>query len=68
LFFETLNQKRAKVNQPLYANPRNLAAGTIRQLDPKLVAQLAVTVQDAPARSGDIPGEFILKGHCVKLW
>jgi anti-sigma-K factor RskA len=32
------------------------------------VAQLAVTVQDAPARSGDVPGEFILKGHCVKLW
>ena len=41
--FETLNQKRAKVNQPLYANPRNLAAGTIRQLDPKLVAQRPLT-------------------------
>jgi anti-sigma-K factor RskA len=32
------------------------------------VAQLAVTVQDAPARPGDAPGEFLLKGHCVKLW
>ncbi len=41
--FETLNQKRAKANQPLYANPRNLAAGTIRQLDPKLVAQRPLT-------------------------
>ena len=36
--FENLNKKRAKQNLPLYANPRNLAAGTIRQLDPGLVA------------------------------
>ncbi len=32
------------------------------------VAQLAVTVQEAPASPGDVPGEFLLKGHCVKLW
>jgi anti-sigma-K factor RskA len=32
------------------------------------VAQLAVTIQDAPASPGEIPGEFFLKGHCVKLW
>lgn len=36
--FEALNQQRAKDGQPLYANPRNLAAGSIRQLDPKLAA------------------------------
>lgn len=36
--FERLNEGRAKEGKPLFANPRNLAAGTIRQLDPKLAA------------------------------
>ena len=37
--FATLNQRRRAAGQPEFANPRNLAAGTIRQLDPKLVAE-----------------------------
>ncbi|HUA13041.1 MAG TPA: NAD-dependent DNA ligase LigA [Candidatus Sulfotelmatobacter sp.] len=36
--FKELNEKREKQGLPLFANPRNTAAGTIRQLDPKLVA------------------------------
>lgn len=36
--FEALNKQREAEGLPVFANPRNLAAGTIRQLDPKLVA------------------------------
>ncbi|MEK7594495.1 MAG: NAD-dependent DNA ligase LigA [Patescibacteria group bacterium] len=36
--FARLNEVRAKEGKPLFANPRNTAAGTIRQLDPQLVA------------------------------
>ncbi|MGH7233995.1 MAG: NAD-dependent DNA ligase LigA, partial [Candidatus Saccharimonadales bacterium] len=36
--FKHLNEERRKSGQPLFANPRNTAAGTIRQLDPGLVA------------------------------
>jgi DNA ligase (NAD+) len=36
--FDELNEARKRDNLPLFANPRNTAAGTIRQLDPSLVA------------------------------
>lgn len=37
--FERINKEQEKKDLPLYANPRNIAAGTIRQLDAKVVAE-----------------------------
>ncbi|MGZ6641542.1 MAG: NAD-dependent DNA ligase LigA [Solirubrobacteraceae bacterium] len=37
--FAALNERRAEAGQSTFMNPRNAAAGTIRQLDPKLAAQ-----------------------------
>ncbi len=41
--FDELNARREAEGQPTFKNPRNLAAGTIRQLDPKLVAERPLT-------------------------
>ena len=37
--FDRINQARAEAGEPVFANPRNAAAGTIRNLDPALVAR-----------------------------
>lgn len=37
--FKKLNERQKEQGEPLFANPRNAAAGTIRQLDPKIAAE-----------------------------
>ena len=37
--FEKINEQRLKDNEPLFANPRNASAGSLRQLDPSITAK-----------------------------
>jgi anti-sigma-K factor RskA len=58
---------------PVGTVPENGSAQiTLPQPSEKLfstVPQLGVSVESAPAKAGAKPsGEFVLKGHCVKLW
>jgi DNA ligase (NAD+) len=46
--FERINKERERTGEPLFANPRNAAAGSLRQLDPAVAAsrKLSLTVYD----------------------
>ncbi len=56
--FEKLNQQLEEAGQRTYLNPRNTAAGSLRQLDPALTASRPLTLlvyQIIHAEGGKIP-------------
>ncbi len=42
--FDDINRERENSGQPLFANPRNAAAGSLRQLDPKIAASRRLAI------------------------
>ena len=56
--FQRFNEERITEGLPTYANPRNTAAGSVRQLDPKMTAArpLDIFVYGLGYADGDVPG------------
>ena len=75
--FERINNEKADAGEPLFANPRNAAAGTMRNLDPGLVAkrglsawmyQLVGEPEGPPLRSDERPATHGDTLDALKDW
>lgn len=78
---EKTNKERARHGEPLFANPRNAAAGSVRQLDPTVAASrgLDAFIYDVAQTSEALPGtqteelaylrelHFKVNGHCATV-
>lgn len=51
--FVKLNEEREEAGEPLFANPRNAAAGSLRQLDPRVTASRPLDIFVFSVESGD---------------
>lgn len=57
--FDRLNASRVTAGEPAFANPRNAAAGSLKQLDPKLVAKRPLSiVLYGPGQLEGIPADI----------
>lgn len=64
---EKINIERQKENLPLYANPRNLAAGTLRQLDTSAVAKRNLQVFAYDIEFPNLSADRKIKTHAEEL-
>lgn len=58
--FNALNKQRASEEQNLFANPRNAAAGSLRQLDPNITAQRQLSIF---IYSGNFGEDIVIQKH-----
>jgi DNA ligase (NAD+) len=59
--FDELNRKRGEAGETMFANPRNAAAGSLRQLDPNLTAErpLRFSAYGTGIAEGDLPNTHL---------
>ena len=62
--FESLNKKQEELGQKTFANPRNAAAGSIRQLDPKITAERDLSIW---VYAGIFEGKDAPKSHSATI-
>jgi DNA ligase (NAD+) len=62
--FVRMNEEREKAGEPTFVNPRNCAAGSLRQLDPRMTAQRPLSIFFYEV--GDTPG-LTFAAHWEKL-
>jgi DNA ligase (NAD+) len=72
--FDRMNREREAAGEPLFANPRNAAAGTMRNLDPGLVARRGLSafmyqlVGDGASGNGERPATHAGTLETLRAW
>ena len=68
--FERINREREEAGEPLFANPRNAAAGTMRNLDPALVARrrLGAFTYQLVAEAAVLPPSHSAMLETMRAW
>jgi DNA ligase (NAD+) len=69
--FEAYNKKAREKGEKTFVNPRNAAAGSLRQLDPKLTAERPLDMyvySVGLVEGGDLPGQHSEIINCLRQW